>query len=420
MKSQHYTKILMPLLVILLIALTIFFIAIYCDIFDEFGAIAKRRLIEYPIITFFVTPLFFWVSAFLCRKFSPNAAGHNLQTAIEVLKENPNNFSKISPYMNFRLVLVKALSSAFSTFGGGSLGKEGPSVHMSAAIFTIFANRYKKFLEKIDLEAWLFAGCALGLTIAFNAPIAGVVFASEKLSKFGFKTFRKNIFWVLIIIAITTLLFARQSPFFNFNEVAFSLESGMLKALILTTLICGFVAVIVKRASYYFLFKISGIESNYWHLIPITAGFVVAYINFYSGIYSFSGGIWTIQQTLNSDFALLSYREVGARIVNTIITFASGSAGGLIAPAMAIGTGIGSVMSSLLGNADLGAYLLFGMVAFLSVIVGEPIAAAVIVFETTGQNITALPFLLAASFIAFGILKGIARVNAPKDLSEII
>jgi len=396
MRSLNYNKILLAFLVVLLFLLTTLFISLYCNFFDDLNLLAKNRLVDYPLLTFIVTPLFFWLAAFLCYRFAPYASGQHLQTAINQLKETPNNFEKIAPYMSFRTIIVKAVSSLLSSFAGGSLGKEGPSVHMSAGIFASFANRYKNFLEKIELEAWFFSGCSIGLTIAFNAPIAGVVFAAEKLSKLGLEKFRKNIFWVFISTGIVAVMFHQSKPFFVFHQVGFTPGFPLLKLLIITILLCGIFGMVTKFLGFFFLEKTMAVKSKYWHLIPISAGIVVAFINFYCGIYSFGGGVWTIQEILTNEEVIISYKEVLGRICNTIITFGSGSAGGLIAPAVTIGTSIGSLIGTILVS-EMGICLLLAMAGFLGSMLGEPIAAAIIVLEITGQNIEILPILLIAS-----------------------
>ncbi len=389
----------------LLLVATAIFITIYCHLFDDMGTFAKRRLVDFPFLTFVITPCFFWISAYLCRRYSPNASGHNLQFAINQLKKDPDDFKKISAFLNVRLIVVKTVSSLVSSFGGGALGKEGPSMHMSAGIFAIFANRYKKYLPKISLESWVIAGSAVGLTLVFNSPIAGVIFAAEKFSRISYRNFRQGMIFSISCVAVVMMVFRNMEIMFKFHHVNF-VEDGQIWTLILLATVCALVAMVLKYSSNFLYQKICAIESGLWHFIPLIIGVMVAIINYYCGIYSFSGGVQTIQEALASDVSLLSYKEVGGRILNTILTFVSGSAGGLIAPAMAIGTGLGSIASAIFANVDAGVFLLIGMAAFLSVILGEPLAAAVLVLEATGQNIQALPFLLAATIIAAFVGEG--------------
>ncbi len=398
------------LLTIFVVSITTIFTQKYCNLFDDFGMMAKQRLLDNPLITFAVTPIFFWVSAYLCRFYSPKASGNHLPHALNELKKDPNDFDKVATFLNIRLVMVKAVSSLISSFSGGALGKEGPSVHMSAGIFASLAEKYKRFLPEISLSTWVSAGTAAGLAIAFNAPIAGIVFVVEKLSKARFKNAKNHVAWTLIVVSIVTIIFHKPDPIFNFHSLIFHISTES-SPLILVALTCGLLAFFFQTANNYFYFKFSEIRSSWWHLVPISAGIIVSYLNFYCGIYSFSGGINTSQEALSSAHALLSYKEVLGRILNTIITFASGSAGGLIAPSMAIGTGIGSIASNFAPNIDLGVFLLIGMTSFLAAVLGEPVTAAIVIYEATGQDVGNIPFLMAAAIIASTTFKGIGKIK---------
>lgn len=377
--------------------LTALFVDAYCQSFDNFGALAKNRLLDHPFYTFFFTPISFWISAYLCRCLSPNASGNYLQTVFDQLKKDSPDLTKLTPFLSFRLVIVKALSSLISTLGGGALGKEGPSIHISAGIFTIFAERFKKFLPPFHLQSWILAGSAVGLTMVFNAPLAGAAFAFEKLVRIN-KRYKESIFFIILSVVITTIAFHGPNPAFHFHEVEFSLQE-CLPFFLLTSLVCAFLSIALKSLCFRLFNIISAIKSSWWHLVPLLIGLLVAYLNYHNGIYSFSGGIQTIEQTLQGGADIPSNKEVIGRMSNTILTFGSGAAGGLIAPAMAIGIGIGSMLSSLATHLDVGVFLLVGMTSFLTILLGEPISAALIIFEATNQNSQALPFLLIAAFI---------------------
>ena len=140
-------------------------------------------------------------------------------------------------------------------------------------------------------------------------------------------------------------------------------------------------------------------------MIPIIAGVIVASISWYNGIYSFGGGVFTTNVILTNPEISFSVTQVLARAINTIVSFASGCAGGLIAPAIAIGASIGSLISSVITNVDYNILILIGMAGFLGAVLGDPVTAAVIIFETTGQPLATLPVLLCSSFTSAYSLK---------------
>jgi H+/Cl- antiporter ClcA len=399
-------------LILLTAAVASLFIFEYCDLFHDFGLAAKNRLVKNPLIAFFTTPIFFWISAIICRRFAQNAAGNTLdhiQSALINLKKHPDSFEKISPFLNLRIVATNCLSSLLSTFGGGALGREAPSVYISASIFAVIASKVKFFLPKISLEKWILIGNATGLTIAFNAPIAGLLYVAEKLIHIGSTNFFRIIFWTIATALVPIAMLHKSEPLFTTNSLAFAVEfKSILIALI--AIICGLAAFMLKKISNFFYQKFSAVKSNFWHLIPIIGGFTVSAISFYAGIYSFSGGIKTAQDALGAE-VLLSHKEVLGRMANTILTFASGCAGGLVAPAIALGAGVGSIFSQIIDCLDAKILILSSMAAFLSPFLGLPFAAAMVILETTNQPISALPFLLFPAIISFATEKLANRLS---------
>lgn len=403
-----------PMLCLITVATVITFIFIerYCELFNELGFMAKERLLNKPILAFFITPTFFWVSAYLCRKFAIDASGNSmehLRESLEKSKKDPENFAALSNLLGARTIIIKTVSSLLCTFGGGALGREGPAVHMSAGIFAIIGDRFKAFLPRINFETWILAGSATGMAIAFHAPISGFVFAVEKLSKSKSPNFLANIVWILSATLVMVAILSYYEPIFIVAAMNFMLFK-QLSLLILTSVVCGLLAFLFKKINKYFYLKFSSIKSNLWHLIPISAGLIVASVSLYSGIHSFSGGIYTADEALLSSNVLLSYKEVGGRVINTIVSFVSGCAGGLVAPAVAIGAGIGSLTSILMPSTDANIFLIIGMAAFLGAALGESVTAAIIIFEITTQSVTAIPFLLASSTISLWVAKGTDEV----------
>lgn len=390
----------------------VIFLEEYCETFEHLGFFAKERLVSSPAFTFITAPALFWMSAYICRKFAMNASGNSMDHIRESLAEahkNPAKFKKLNSLLGIRVIIVKTISSLLCVFGGGALGMEGPAAHMSSGIFAVIANKSKKYLPKLDFETWVLAGSATGMAIAFHAPIAGFVFVSEKILNSRSSNFAQNIFWVVVTTVLVAITLVYYDPIFIVADMKFNLAT-QFAPIILTALICGFLAFLFKKTNAYFYKKFVSIKSNLWHLVPVIAGLAVALISYYSGVYSFSGGIYTADEALLNSHTILSYKEVIGRVANTMISFISGCAGGLVAPAIAIGAGIGSITSSLTPYIDSNIFLLIGMAAFLGAAIGEPLTAAIIVFEITGQSVANIPFLFAGSLLSFYCFKTSERI----------
>ena len=104
----------------------------------------------------------------------------------------------------------------------------------------------------------------------------------------------------------------------------------------------------------------------------------------------------------------LSGSYVVLKFAATVISYISGIPGGIFAPSLSVGAGLGEWLSHFIPSAPEGAVVLLAMVAYFSGVVQAPITAAVIVMEMTDNQRLTVP-LLAASFLAFGISRLVCR-----------
>ncbi len=400
---------------IFLIVVTAAFVSLvvlkYGNVFFELEILAKTRLQEDPKLVFIFAPIFFWLSAYICRKFARSSSGNtanHIDASLLRLKKNPESLGNLSSKLNSRSVFVNITSSLLATFGGGALGREAPSVYMSASIFAVIAQKLKRVLPKINFESWIFAGSAVGFAIAFHAPIAGFIYVVEKLFLSKTKNFLNDIFWTVMVLFVVIFVLHQSEPIFFVHNLYFWFGYEVL-VIALLAVFCGVIALSFKHFSVILYGKIDAIKSHFWHAIPILAGLIVAIMSIYGGVYSFSGGIQTARDALVSEGIALSYSQTIARIVNTAATFISGCAGGLVAPAIGIGAGIGSIFSSLMTTIDPRIFILSGMAAFLSPTLGMPFTAAMVILETSSQPILAFPFLFFAAASSFFVGKVVSK-----------
>ncbi len=110
--------------------------------------------------------LVFWFT----RRFAPEAQGHGVP---EVITAVARHDGVIRP----RVSLVKILASGICIGTGGSIGREGPIVQIGSAFGSVFGQIFK--LSARNIKVLVAAGAAAGISATFNAPLAGVVFASE-------------------------------------------------------------------------------------------------------------------------------------------------------------------------------------------------------------------------------------------------
>lgn len=131
----------------------------------------------------------------------------------------------IPNFLDFKVLAVKAFGAVFAVATGMCLGKEGPFVHISTCVAYLVGMRFSKYRENgRKMRELLSAGCASGLSVAFGAPIGGVLFAYEvtegfynrkspilTLQRKSVPTFLERFFGVRFSARFSPLLFSRPS-----------------------------------------------------------------------------------------------------------------------------------------------------------------------------------------------------------------
>ena len=86
----------------------------------------------------------------------------------------------IPHFLDFKVLAIKAIGAVFAVATGMCLGKEGPFVHISTCVAYLVGMLFPKYRENgRKMRELLSAGCSAGLSVAFGAPIGGVLFSYE-------------------------------------------------------------------------------------------------------------------------------------------------------------------------------------------------------------------------------------------------
>jgi H+/Cl- antiporter ClcA len=397
-----------------LIFATTAIIIFYCNTFYDFSNIAKDRLLNRTNTVYFITPLFFWVSSFLCKKlaFNPFGAGlDNITFALKKLQKKPKNYKFVANFIGLKIAFVIFISSLFSTIGGGSLGREAPSILISVCIFFSIAHFSRKYIISLPLENWIYVGYAVGLSVAFNAPIAGFIYLIEKLIKNKSKNYITSIF--LSIIALITVYFLLKNHCTTYVIKNFKvLQFQDLFHYFIIALLCSCMALILLSTTRYLYINFLKINKFYWHFVPIFFGIIVAFCSLKYGIYSMGGGILSVNESLISDKIIYDYNQLIGRYFSTIFTYIAGNAGGLVAPSIALGNLIGNVYAIEFPNLEPKSLMLIGMTAFLSPVLGTPITSAIIIIESLKIDIANIFILVIISSLSFYLVLTFKKLGA--------
>jgi CIC family chloride channel protein len=323
--------------------------------------------------------------------FAPEAKGHGVPEVMEAILLKGG---KIRPIV----AVIKALASAISIGSGGSVGREGPIVQIGASLGSTIGQFFN--IPSKKLKTLVGCGAGAGIAAAFNAPIAGALFAVEIiLMDFAVAQFSPI---VISTVMATVISHAFQGDFAAFEIKGYQLVSPY-EIIFYFGLgaITGLGSFLFIKALYFFedFFdnKIKKIPEYYK---PVMGGFLVGIIALLfpeiMGV-----GYDSINQALHGNviwyFALIL---VFTKIIATSLTLGSGGSGGIFAPSLFMGAMSGAFFGSFVHNiypdisASAGAYALVAMGGFVAGTTRAPITAIIIVFELTKDYNIILPLMV--------------------------
>ena len=301
-----------------------------------------------------------------------------------------------STLLSWHLAITKFILTAGGHLVGASIGREGPTVHISSSILCSFA-KYAK-IDKKDIEQGIIvAGGAAGLSAAFNTPLAGIVFAIEELSrKFEERMSYLTLITVVIAALVSMLLFGNRSYFaLSASSIAISWDQASYIAIVVGV-ICGLLGGLFSKILLYLKTQVQSFSSNKNMLLAFFCGLVIAVLGHITGGFVFGTGYTQTLDILRGDATHSSLFFPIAKMFSTLASYMSGIPGGVFAPSLAIGASIGDYLSSVYFVDVVGPVVaILGMAAYLSGVVGAPITSFVIVSELVRDQSMIIPLMIA-------------------------
>lgn len=359
-----------------------------------------------------LTALIVWAT----RRYAPGAAGSGIPQVMAAQEPDvPPDVRR--RFVSMRLSLAKMGLGAMGMAAGLSAGREGPSVQVAAGVMHS-ARHWLRPGSAMNDHALLVAGGAAGIAAAFNAPLAGVVFAIEELSK---KLESRNN--GLIIAAIVLAGLVGISAFGNlsyFGAVAVprlswqSLWPGVLVAL-LCGLLGGLFSRLLIASARGMPDRFSAFRKRYPVRFAAACGLAVAVIGLVSGGATFGAGADEVKAMLAGE-GDASKLYVWLKLVATWLTAWSGVPGGIFAPSLSIGAGVGHDVAQWVAGSQMNALapslIALGMAAFLAAATQAPLTSFIIVMEMIDGRPMVLS-LMAAAMLASGISRLISQPLYP-------
>jgi len=186
------------------------------EVFGTSGHGPGQYLLSYIMYIFWST-IFATFSVLLVKVFAPYACG----SGIPEIKTILGGFI-IRGYLGKWTLLIKSIGMMCATSAGLILGKEGPFVHIACCCGNIFSYLFPKYgRNEAKKREILSAAAAAGVSVAFGAPIGGVLFSLEEVSYyFPYKTLWRSFFCAMV----GALVVRSINPYGNGHDIQFSID----------------------------------------------------------------------------------------------------------------------------------------------------------------------------------------------------
>jgi H+/Cl- antiporter ClcA len=376
-------------------------------------ALFRHGLEFSPLAALAIAPIGLGLARFLTVTAFPGAEGSGVPQVIAAI--SPSRISLRESLLSLRIATGKVVITVLGLASGASIGREGPSVQVGAAIMYNFG-KWARLPPRDMTQAVVLAGGAAGISAAFNTPLAGIVFAIEELSRSFEERTSGRVFTAVIVSGIVSLAVLGNYTYFGHTDASLDFGNGWTPVLV-----CGVAGGLMGGAFARLLIMFSrglpGRIGIWQRANPVIwaalCGSVLALIGLVSGSTTYGTGYDEATTLLAGQPQFLGWGPL--KFLATLVSYCSGIPGGIFAPSLAVGAGIGSDLARYLPGVPFGAVVILAMVSYFTGVVQAPITAVVIMLEMIGDETMTIP-IMAAALIAFSV----SRLVCPKPLYKTL
>lgn len=288
----------------------------------------------------------------------------------------------------WKVIIGKFIGGSLALFAGLSLGREGPSVQLGAAVGQGFSRIFKRI--KLEEKYLITSGASAGLAAAFNAPLAGVIFALEEIHK----NFSPIVLTSAMAAAVTADFISKEffglSPVFKFDQIS-QIPLNYYIYVVILGIIIGCFGVLFNKA----LLKAQDLyKKQNWLSIefrPLVPLMVAAVLGLFLPQVLGGGHELVISMVKENLTIKLILILLTMKFLFTMVSFGSGVPGGIFLPLLVIGALTGELYGNILvsffnfNSQYINAIVILSMAGYFTAIVKAPITGAVLITEMTGS-----------------------------------
>ncbi|HHB12953.1 MAG TPA: chloride channel protein [Chromatiales bacterium] len=338
-----------------------------------------------------LTPAGILAITWFTRTLFPGGEGSGIPQAIAALHVRQQE--RRDAVLSLRIAIGKSVAIVAGLLCGASIGREGPTVHIAASIMHGLSRLTRFPAHHLD-RGLILAGAGAGLAAAFNTPLAGLIFVIEEMAQTYEQRTSGTVFVAVMLAGMTAL--ALQGNYTYFGNYATAVDPIELIVPILSCGICGglmgglFAALLIHGGKWLMPWRA---RHPYW--LAAGCALAVAILGIASGGITWGTGYGQARLLLEGHAdASLAYAPL--KLLATVFSYWSGIPGGIFAPSLSAGAGVGAVLAPLFPDVAWTAVALLGMVAYFTGVVQTPITAVVIIMEMTNDHAMLLPMMATA------------------------
>ncbi|WP_397453804.1 chloride channel protein [Pseudomonas sp. NA-150] len=376
---------------------------------DQAFVLFKQITSRAAWLPWIITPAGFALLAWVTERWFRDARGSGIPQVIAALEHPVHSFRR--KVLALPIAAAKMLLTVGALLVGASVGREGPTVHVGAAVMYAFGRRLGLHGRR-TVAGLILAGGAAGIAAAFNTPLAGVVFAIEELSHTFEQRFNGLVLTAVVIGGMVTL--GLLGPYTYFGELGAHLAWGWGWSAVpicgvLGGVVGGGYVRLVLPTKHGWLGRMFALRSRFPVRFAAGCGVVLALLGLLSGNHVFGTGYAETRAILDGD-PLTGSDFIVWKFLANVVSYLAGIPGGLFSPSLAVGAAFAPWLTPWLPgvSAAIGAQL--GMGAYLAGVTRSPLTAAVITLELSHSPDLAIP-LLATALIASGVSGWISPVS---------
>ncbi len=333
------------------------------------------------------------------------AEGSGIPQVIACLRED--HPAPADRLISLPVVVGKIILGSAAMAAGFSTGREGPCVQIGAAMM-YWMRRWLPVRNHISAHELILAGGAAGIAAAFNTPLAGIIFAIEELTR-RFEPRTQRVLLTAIVIAGMVSI-SLQGNYLYFGHLHIQhLSTAVIIPVLMAALVCGIAGGLFSRTLLWSGVKVlpalNDLRKQHTVLFAGLCGLAISLLSLLSHG-SVQGSGYDVTHAMLMEGHPVAWYYAPFKVMATALSFHSGVPGGIFAPSLAIGAGIGQDLLLMMGSPSThGIMYALGMAGFLAAVTQSPITSTIIVMEMIDGHELVIS-LVAVSLLASLVSRG--------------